>query len=174
MNNLFWQRSSANRNSAMTTERADPPKIRILILAVTGIAAFAVFWNIWKRTVASPIELRIHVSFLALGYTLFIGIALQDLARILASRSAPEPRSVAVFFLLASIVATIGYLFGYLWATKYGRLDALRRPILLIDSIVVGLAWFVVARRSKHLSIAYWDLVLGLGALLSWFLATVH
>jgi hypothetical protein len=158
----------------MTTERVETPKIRILILAVAGLAALAVFWNIWRRTLAFPVEQRINGSFLALGYTLFMGIALQELARTFAGRLALELRSITILRFFATGAATIGYLFGYLWAIKYGRLDALRRPVLLTDSIVLGLGWFVVARRFRHLSTAHWDFALGLGAFCSWFLSTLH
>jgi len=149
-------------------------KFRILILAVSGLAALAVFRNPWTRTVASPAELRVHVSFLALGYTLLIGTALQEFARTIANRSAPELRSVTVMRLLAASAATIGYLCGFLWALEYGRSDALRRPVLLTDSIVVGLAWFVAAKPFRHRPTAYWDFALGLGALSSWFVSTLH
>jgi len=148
-------------------------KVRILIIQVLGLAALAVFWNLWTRAVASPAELRAHISFLALGYALLIGIAVQELARTIACRSAAELRSVTVLRLIAAGAATIGYLSGFLWAIRYGRHDALQRPVLLTDSIVVGLAWFVAVKPLRHHSTANWDFALGLGALSSWFIATL-
>jgi hypothetical protein len=147
---------------------------RILILAVSVVAALGVFRSLWTRTAASPFELRVHVSFLALGYTLLIGTALQEFARTIANRSAPELRFVTVLRLLAASAATTGYLFGLWWAASYGRHDALRRPVLLTDLIVIGLAWFVAVKPFSKRPTAYWDLALGLGALLSWFLSTLR
>jgi hypothetical protein len=76
--------------------------------------------------------------------------------------------------LLAAGAATIGYLFGFLWATKYRRHDALWRLVLLTDTIVVGLAWFVALKPFRSRPTAYWDFALGLGALSSWSLSMLH
>lgn len=149
-------------------------KFRILILAVCGLAALLVFRNIWMRTVASPADLRIHVSFLALGYTLLLGTALQELVRTIASRAAAELPAVTIVRLLAASNATIGYLFGILWATNSGKYDALRHPVLLTDAIVIGLAWFVATKPLRNRPTAYWDIALGLGALSSWYLSTLR
>jgi hypothetical protein len=155
-------------NSSMIT------KFRILILAVSGLAALAVFRSLWTRTFASPTELRVHVSFLALGYTFLFGTGLQELVRTTESQARPELRTVTVLRLLAAIASTVGYLFGILWAVKYGRHDALWRPVLLTDSIVVGVTWFVAVKPFRDRPTAYWDIALGFGAFSSWFLAAMH
>lgn len=139
-------------------------KFRILILAVSGLTALAVFRSLWTRTATSPAELRINVSFLGFGYILLIGGAVQELARMIASRSAPELRPVTISRLLAAGAATTGYLFGLLWATQYGRHGVLLRPVVLTDTIVVGLACFVAAKPFRCHPTAYWDIALGLFA----------
>jgi hypothetical protein len=149
-------------------------KFRILILAISALAALAVFRILWTRPVASQAELRVHVSFLALGYTLLIGTGLQELMRTTEGQAGSELRTVTVLRLLAASAATVGYLFGFLWAVKYGRHDALWRPVLLTDSIVVGVTWFVAVRPFRGRPTAYWDIALGFGAFSSWFLAAMH
>ena len=144
-----------------------------LILAIFILAALAIFRNLWVRTGSAPAELRIHVSFLAFGYTLLIGAALQESVRVIARRLDPELRVVTVLRAIAAIAATGGFIYGIIWATKYGRYDALQRPVGVTDLLVIALAWFVSARAFMNRPTAYWDIPLGLGALSSWYLSAL-
>lgn len=148
------------------------PTLRIFILTLSAIAAVSIFWNLWMRTVASPTELRIHVSFLAFGYTLFIGTAIQEVSRMLTHHSTPKFKSLTTFRLIANCAATTGYVFGILWAIHFHKYGALHRPVLITDTIVIGFAWFIVTRLLRNYPTKYWDIALGLGTLISWYLAT--
>ena len=148
--------------------------LRILILAIAIVTAVAISRGIWLRTIASPAQLRIHVSFLAFGYTLFVGVALQAVARILGRDSTPEFWPMTVFRLLANLAATTGYGFGILWAIQFQKYGALYRPVLISDSMVIILAWSIAVRPLRIHSLEYWDTALGLGTLISWYLSTLQ
>jgi len=143
----------------------------VLILGVTLLATFVVSRNLWAQTVHSSTDLRVHVTLLALGYTVFIGGALQGLVRAIRSRHT-ELRPVTILRLFGTLAATVGYIYGIVWALKSGRYHELLKPVAATDFIVIGSAWLLSVKAFKTTPPGYWDIALGLAALFSWYLAT--
>jgi hypothetical protein len=148
-----------------------PSILSVLILGVTLLATFVVSRNLWVQTTHSPTDLREHVTLLALGYTVFIGGALQGLVRAFKSYHT-ELRPVTILRLLGTLAATVGYVYGIVWAFNSGKYHELLKPVAATDLIVIGSAWLLSVKAFKATPSGYWDFALGLAALFSWYLAT--
>ena len=84
-----------------------------------------------------------------------------------------ELKPVPATRLIATVSATLGFIFGLVWAVHYGKYVALQRPVSLTDLLVIVLAWFIVARAFRSRPTAYWDVGLGLAAIATWYLTTL-
>jgi hypothetical protein len=146
--------------------------IRVFIFVISVLAGLAVSRNIWTRSAIAPLELRIHISSLALGYILFVAFAFNELARLI-SRSKQELTAMTAARLIATVAATTGYLFGLVWAVHYKEYVALLRPVLMTDLFVIGLAWFIATKPLRNRPATHWDIGLGLAALASWYLSAL-
>jgi len=143
----------------------------VLILGFTLLATLVVAGNLWTRSAHSSTYLREHVTFLAIGYTIFIGGALQGLVRAVKS-SRTELRPVTILRLLGTLASTVGYVYGIFWVFKSGRYHELLKPVAATDLIVIGSAWILNVKAFRVTPSGYWDIGLGLAALSSWYLAT--
>jgi len=147
--------------------------LRISVLIAASVLAILVAVKVWHGVRTPSLNLKIHVSSLALGFSLLLGVAIQDALRVLFDRSEKDFNLLTWVRLVAAVTASIGYLFGFAWAFASGRAEALLRPVLLTDTAVIVLAWMVTVQGFGRRSTIYRDLVVGIGVLLTWYLATI-